>query len=72
MKIHKQIYINGAWVDPIEATPIDVIHSTTEQVMGRIPGCSAQDADRAVKAARAALPAAVRPSTCSSVPTERS
>jgi acyl-CoA reductase-like NAD-dependent aldehyde dehydrogenase len=32
-----------------------VINSTTEEVMGTIPGCAAEDADRAVQAAREAF-----------------
>jgi acyl-CoA reductase-like NAD-dependent aldehyde dehydrogenase len=52
---HRQIYIDGAWVDPSGTGTIDVINSTTEEVMGRVPECDATDVDRAVQAARAAF-----------------
>jgi acyl-CoA reductase-like NAD-dependent aldehyde dehydrogenase len=57
MKIHEQIYIDGAWVKPHGGATFDVINATTEEVMGRIPGGDAEDVDRAVRAARAAFPA---------------
>src|SRR5215470_2902465 len=53
--IHDKIYINGQWVAPAGSGMIDVINSTTEEVMGRIPECNAEDVNRAVAAARAAF-----------------
>jgi acyl-CoA reductase-like NAD-dependent aldehyde dehydrogenase len=52
---HRQIYIDGAWVDPAGTGTIDVICASTEEVMGRIPEGTAADVDRAVAAARAAF-----------------
>ena len=56
MKVHDQIYIDGAWVKPSGTAVFDVINATTEEVMGKIPGGNAEDADRAVRAARRAFP----------------
>ena len=50
-----KLYIDGAWVEPDGRATIDVYHSGTEAVMGRIPDGSATDIDRAVTAARAAF-----------------
>src|SRR6059058_4466260 len=50
-----QLYIGGNWVDPSGSDAIDVINSTTEEVMGTIPAGSPEDADRAVAAAREAF-----------------
>jgi acyl-CoA reductase-like NAD-dependent aldehyde dehydrogenase len=50
-----KIFIGGEWVEPSGGERLEVINSTTEEVMGTIPGCGAEDADRAVRAARAAF-----------------
>ncbi|MGH2759599.1 MAG: aldehyde dehydrogenase family protein [Actinomycetota bacterium] len=50
-----KVYIDGAWVAPSGNDTIDVIHATTEDVMGTIPQCTPTDVDKAVKAARAAF-----------------
>jgi len=50
-----KVYIDGAWVAPSGTDTIDVVNATTEQVMGTIPQCAPDDADKAVKAARAAF-----------------
>lgn len=50
-----QFYIDGAWVDPVEPHPVDVINPATEQVCGRISLGSAADVDRAVAAAKRAF-----------------
>jgi acyl-CoA reductase-like NAD-dependent aldehyde dehydrogenase len=66
MKTYEKLFINGDWVTPSGKGSIDVINSSTEEVMGRIPEGNAEDIDRAVRAARAAfeswsqLPAATR------------
>jgi acyl-CoA reductase-like NAD-dependent aldehyde dehydrogenase len=57
VQVRDRIYIGGEWVAPSGSEPIEVINSTTEEVMGTIPACVAADADRAVAAARAAFPA---------------
>ncbi len=56
MRDYLQFYIGGAWVDPATPKPLDVINPATEAVAGRISLGSAADADRAIKAARAAFP----------------
>ena len=50
-----KLYIGGEWVEPAGTGTIDVINPTTEQVIGSIPEGTAEDADRAVRAARAAF-----------------
>ena len=52
-----KLYIDGAWVPSTGSGTIDVINSTTEEVMGRIPEGTPADVDRAVAAAKAAFPA---------------
>jgi acyl-CoA reductase-like NAD-dependent aldehyde dehydrogenase len=57
-KIHDKFFINGQWVKPAgTGTPkmIDVINSTTEEVMGQIPEGTAEDVNAAVAAAKAAF-----------------
>jgi aldehyde dehydrogenase (NAD+) len=56
VKVHDKIYINGEWVPSLGTGTLDVINSTTEEVMGRIPDGAPADIDRAVKAAAAAFP----------------
>jgi len=53
---HLQFYINGAWIDPARASVCDVINPATEAVAGHISLGSADDVDRAVKAAHRAFP----------------
>jgi acyl-CoA reductase-like NAD-dependent aldehyde dehydrogenase len=55
MKAYDKLFINGDWVTPSGEGSIDVINSTTEEVMGRIPEGNADDIDRAVRAAKAAF-----------------
>ena len=51
------LYIDGVWVQPSGSGTIEVIDSTTEEVMGTVPEGSTDDVDRAVAAAKAAFPA---------------
>lgn len=53
--IREKLFINGEWVKPAGTGMLDVINSTTEEVMGRIPEGTPEDVDRAVSAARAAF-----------------
>jgi aldehyde dehydrogenase (NAD+) len=53
--VREQLFIGGEWVDPAGSGVIEVVDSTTEQVMGRVPEGTAEDVDRAVAAARAAF-----------------
>ncbi|ALF88233.1 MULTISPECIES: aldehyde dehydrogenase family protein [Ralstonia solanacearum species complex] len=55
MQPRDRLFINGRWVAPQGKGVIDVIHSTTEAVMGTIPEGSAADAEAAVATARAAF-----------------
>ena len=55
MRDYLKFYIDGQWVDPVEARSIDVINPATEKSAGRISMGTAADVDRAVKAARAAF-----------------
>ncbi|MBW3667929.1 MAG: aldehyde dehydrogenase family protein [Actinobacteria bacterium] len=55
MQDRDKLYIDGAWVASTGAGTIDVVNSTTEEVIGRIPEGTADDVDRAVKAAKAAF-----------------
>ncbi|AZK93876.1 MULTISPECIES: aldehyde dehydrogenase [Streptomyces] len=52
---HEQLFIGGAWTDPLGTDTIDVVSPHTEQVIGRVPHASPADADRAVAAARRAF-----------------
>ncbi|SNZ06698.1 aldehyde dehydrogenase (NAD+) [Cohaesibacter gelatinilyticus] len=53
----RQFFINGAWVDPIQATEFDVINPATEQSIATISMGSEADANAAVSAAKDAFPA---------------
>jgi aldehyde dehydrogenase (NAD+) len=50
-----KFYINGAWVEPVSAARLDVINPATEDSVGQIAIGNAEDADRAIRAARAAF-----------------
>ena len=51
-----KLFIDGAWVASTGTKTIDVINSTTEEVMGSIPEGTTEDVDKAVAAAKAAFP----------------
>ena len=55
LQVRDRIFIGGEWVAPAGGEPIEVVNSTTEEVMGTVPACSPEDADRAVTAAREAF-----------------
>ena len=57
MLLRDKLYIGGEWVPASGDAMTDVIDSTTEAVMGRVPRGTAKDVDRAVAAARAAFDA---------------
>jgi aldehyde dehydrogenase (NAD+) len=50
-----RLYIGGEWAAPAGDGTIEVVDSTTEEVMGRVPEGTPEDVDRAVQAARAAF-----------------
>ena len=52
-----QFYIDGAWVDPIAGTPLDVVDPSTEEACATISLGGEADTNSAVAAARAAFPA---------------
>jgi aldehyde dehydrogenase (NAD+) len=53
--VRDKLYIGGEWVEPAGEGSIEVVNPTTEEVIGRVPEGTAEDADRAVGAARAAF-----------------
>jgi acyl-CoA reductase-like NAD-dependent aldehyde dehydrogenase len=57
MIVRDKIYVDGAWVPSTGTGTIDVVNSTTEEVMGTIPEGTKEDVDKAVAAAKAAFPA---------------
>ncbi len=68
MNHHDQIYIDGTWRGSSADKTIDVIHSTTEEVMASVPSGSAQDVNDAATAARRAFDgfaASARETRCS-------
>ena len=72
MQTLNTFYIDGHWVEPSAgSTLVDIVDPATETLTGRLTMGTAQDADRAVAAARAAFPhgrnrAAPNASRCSS------
>jgi acyl-CoA reductase-like NAD-dependent aldehyde dehydrogenase len=52
-----KIYIGGSWVPSSGAGVIEVVDSTTEEVMGTIPEGTPDDVEKAVRAASEAFPA---------------
>ena len=57
MTQHDKIYIDGAWVPSAGKGTIEVFDSTDGSVLGSIPDGTAEDVDKAAKAARAAFDA---------------
>src|SRR5262245_44765233 len=57
MLVKDKLFIGGRWVAPHGRETIDVHNAGNGQVMGKIPAGDANDADAAVKAARAAFDA---------------
>src|SRR3954454_23509531 len=55
LQTRDQLYIGGERGDPAGDGTIEVVNSTTEEVMGTIPEGTPEDADRAVRAAREAF-----------------
>jgi len=55
VNVRDKIYIGGEWVKATGAGVLEVINSTTEQVMGSVPDGTTEDVDSAVAAARAAF-----------------
>jgi betaine-aldehyde dehydrogenase len=55
LEIRDRLYIGGAWVVPVRTDLIEVLDSTTEEIIGSVPRGTAEDASRAVEAARGAF-----------------
>jgi aminobutyraldehyde dehydrogenase len=51
-----QIFVGGEWGDAASGETMDVLNPATGEVIGAVPRCEAEDVDRAVDAAQAALP----------------
>jgi 1-pyrroline dehydrogenase len=49
-------FVGGDWVDAASGETMDVINPATGETIGEVPSCSAEDVDRAVEAAKKALP----------------
>ena len=52
----RKFYIDGAWVEPLQANDFEVLNPATEEVIASISMGSADDVDLAVQAARRAFP----------------
>jgi len=52
----ERLFVGGEWVPAGREGTIDVEEPATEKVLGSVPAATADDVDRAVAAARAALP----------------
>ncbi len=52
---HKN-FVGGEWVDALEGGTMDVLNPATGETFASVPACTAEDVDRAVEAARKALP----------------
>ena len=55
VNVRERLYVDGKWIQPAGNGMLDVINSTTEEVMGRVPEGTVEDINRAVTAARKAF-----------------
>ncbi len=55
--VYDRLFVGGGWVEPVGTGSIPVVDPTTEQVIATVPEAVPADVDRAVDAARSALPA---------------
>jgi 1-pyrroline dehydrogenase len=53
---HQKNFVGGEWVDAVEGETMEVINPATGEVVGEVPRGTAADVDRAVAAAKKALP----------------
>ncbi len=49
-------FVGGGWIDARSGETMEVINPATGDVIAEVPHCGAEDVDRAVEAAKAALP----------------
>ena len=47
--VRDKLFIGGEWVEPAGDGSIEVVNPTTEEVIGRVPEGTPEDADRAVQ-----------------------
>ncbi|ALG83233.1 aldehyde dehydrogenase [Gordonia phthalatica] len=55
MHVYDTLFIGGKFVPPASTETVDIISSSTEEVIGRIPATTTDDIDAAVAAARSAF-----------------
>jgi aldehyde dehydrogenase (NAD+) len=55
VRIHKELFIDGEWVQPAGSDTISVVSASTEEVIGEVPAGTPADMDTAVAAARRAF-----------------
>jgi aldehyde dehydrogenase (NAD+) len=55
VQVYDKLFIDGAWVSPAGTGAIEVINSSTEEVMASVPNGNPDDVNAAVAAARAAF-----------------
>jgi acyl-CoA reductase-like NAD-dependent aldehyde dehydrogenase len=55
VQVRDKIYVGGEWIASTGSGTLEVVNSTTEEVLGSIPEGTAEDVDRAVRAARQAF-----------------
>jgi 1-pyrroline dehydrogenase len=55
-KTDYKAFIGGEWADSASGKTMDVINPATGEVVAEVPSCGAEDVDRAVEAAKRALP----------------
>ena len=57
MRQQGQLYVGGEWITSTAERSIAVVNPATEEVIATVPDGTAEDVDRAVRAAREAFPA---------------
>jgi aldehyde dehydrogenase (NAD+) len=55
VQVRDKIYIGGEWIASTGSGSLEVVNSTTEEVIGSVPEGTPEDVDRAVRAARKAF-----------------
>jgi len=53
---HYQNFVGGEWIDSVEGDTLEVANPATGDAIANVPRGTAADADRAMEAARKALP----------------
>ena len=52
----RQVFIGGEWTDAADGATMEVVNPATGETIAEVPRCAAEDVDRAVEAAKRALP----------------